>query len=313
MLQQTLQLSLTWLVHYQYESSLLAFAGIVLITQVSSALAIFNASNKSLTADEQQRATFILSRYVPLGGHNSPQTVFALQATAFKTDNTGGQDTFDTEMKGALNMSTYTVRPGDSLSAVAAHFNLSLESLMFANPSTSAGQVIHAGDQLTIPSRNADAAQLATLSQERKAVAPPKTKFASIPFASVASDSTSSFLIPVQYKYISQYFSLVHPAFDMPAEIGTNIIASKSGCVVGITSGYGGGYGRSILEDVGDGYTARYAHLSGIAPGIEVGSCVSAGTLIGYVGSTGHSTGPHLHFEVRHNGAIFNPFPNLHP
>lgn len=69
--------------------------------------------------------------------------------------------------------------------------------------------------------------------------------------------------------------------------------------------GCGGGYGNYVMIDHGDGKISIYGHLSGLT--VTTGQTVSAGQLIGYVGSTGYSTGPHLHFEMRYNGVRYDP------
>lgn len=99
-----------------------------------------------------------------------------------------------------------------------------------------------------------------------------------------------------------------HAGIDFGAAYGTAIRAVGDGVVVG--TGYlsgEGGYGQLTLIQHGDGVTSAYAHQSRIA--VRVGDRVTAGQVIGYIGSTGHSTGPHLHFEIRtrtHGGQI-NP------
>lgn len=112
---------------------------------------------------------------------------------------------------------------------------------------------------------------------------------------------------PVDYQYISQEFSSSHPGLDLVAPFGSPITAAASGCVVSTSGGFNGGYGNLTIEDIGDGYTLRYAHQERFADGIQAGSCVTAGQLIGYVGLTGHTTGPHLHFELRRNGIAVRP------
>ena len=86
-----------------------------------------------------------------------------------------------------------------------------------------------------------------------------------------------------------------HPGIDIAAGSGTPIAAAAAGRVV--SAGRDGGYGNLIVLDNGNGVTTRYAHCSQIFA--RVGETVNAGQTIGSVGSTGASTGPHLHFEVR--------------
>jgi murein DD-endopeptidase MepM/ murein hydrolase activator NlpD len=99
----------------------------------------------------------------------------------------------------------------------------------------------------------------------------------------------------------------LHAGVDMPAPTGTPIYACWSGRV--IIAGWQGGYGNAVVIDHGGGKATLYAHQSRMAA--SVGQTVSAGSVIGYVGSTGNSTGPHLHFEVRINGDPVNPAPYL--
>jgi peptidoglycan hydrolase-like protein with peptidoglycan-binding domain len=95
-----------------------------------------------------------------------------------------------------------------------------------------------------------------------------------------------------------------HPGWDFPAPYGTLVRAAGRGCVsfAGATIG---GYGNLIVIDHRLGMVSMYAHLSHI--GVSPGTCVVAGTPIGRVGSTGDSTGPHLHFELRLRGAAVPP------
>jgi murein DD-endopeptidase MepM/ murein hydrolase activator NlpD len=99
-----------------------------------------------------------------------------------------------------------------------------------------------------------------------------------------------------------------HPGLDFPARAGTPVAAAGRGCVsfAGYTSG---GYGNLVIVAHRLGMTSWYAHLSSIA--VRRGTCVVAGSRIGRVGSTGYSTGPHLHFELRLRGAAVNPLTGL--
>ncbi len=95
-----------------------------------------------------------------------------------------------------------------------------------------------------------------------------------------------------------------HSGTDIGAPSGTPIHAADSGTVV--TASYNsGGYGNYVILNHGNGYTTVYGHMTSYC--VSVGQTVSKGQVIGYVGSTGLSTGPHLHFEVRYNGSTTNP------
>lgn len=94
-----------------------------------------------------------------------------------------------------------------------------------------------------------------------------------------------------------------HRGTDIPAPEGTPILAAHSGTV--LVSGWNDSYGNQVLLDNGAGLSTRYAHMSQTA--VTAGEAVTAGQVIGYVGSTGDSTGNHLHFEVMQNGVRMNP------
>lgn len=94
-----------------------------------------------------------------------------------------------------------------------------------------------------------------------------------------------------------------HSGIDYPAPTGTGVFSTGTGKV--IFSGRRGGYGNFIEIDHGNGIISRYGHLSRIL--VQTGQHVSAGVKIGKVGSTGRSTGPHLHFEIRRNQTAVNP------
>lgn len=95
-----------------------------------------------------------------------------------------------------------------------------------------------------------------------------------------------------------------HSGIDIGASYGTNVLAANSGTVI-LSQNYGG-YGECVIIDHGGGLTTLYGHLS--VRNVSVGQTVTSGDVIGLVGSTGISSGPHLHFEVRENGQVVDPF-----
>lgn len=121
--------------------------------------------------------------------------------------------------------------------------------------------------------------------------------------------------MPVQYTRISSRFSSArkhpilgrtraHQGVDFAAPTGTPVMAAGNAKVV--FKGWKGGYGRTVILDHGKGYTTLYAHMSRFGKE-RVGQRVGQGTVIGYVGSSGLATGPHLHYEFRVNGRHRNP------
>ena len=94
-----------------------------------------------------------------------------------------------------------------------------------------------------------------------------------------------------------------HSGVDIAAPFGQRVYASGAGRV--IFSGWKGGYGRYVLLDHENDYQSGYGHMSELA--VEVGDLVEQGDIIGYVGSSGYSTGPHIHFEIYYKGKDINP------
>jgi murein DD-endopeptidase MepM/ murein hydrolase activator NlpD len=130
---------------------------------------------------------------------------------------------------------------------------------------------------------------------------------------------------PVDFRRISSRFGnrkhpvlnrmRLHKGVDYAARRGTPILASGDGKV--IFKGRKGGYGRVVILQHGNRYQTLYAHMNGFKRGIRVGKSVRQGQTIGFVGSSGRATGPHLHYEFRVNGSHRNPLtvklPNAAP
>ncbi|MBR4151236.1 MAG: peptidoglycan DD-metalloendopeptidase family protein, partial [Firmicutes bacterium] len=101
----------------------------------------------------------------------------------------------------------------------------------------------------------------------------------------------------------------LHTGIDIGAPNGTNILAANDGTV--ISAGYNNSYGYMVMLDHGGGIVTLYAHCSKLL--VSKGDAVARGQVIALVGSTGMSTGPHLHFEVRINGVYKNPLEYVTP
>jgi murein DD-endopeptidase MepM/ murein hydrolase activator NlpD len=97
-----------------------------------------------------------------------------------------------------------------------------------------------------------------------------------------------------------------HQGIDLAAHAGAPVYSAAAGTVA--ATGWHGGYGLLVTVRYPQGMQSRYAHLSGVA--VSPGQPIRKGQLIGFVGATGRTTGPHLHYEVRVNGAAINPLPS---
>lgn len=129
-----------------------------------------------------------------------------------------------------------------------------------------------------------------------------------ISFNNTVLNTEREIQLPLDHLAINQGYSFFHPAIDMGANIGDPIRPIKAGVVQDIYN-FSFGYGNAILIDHGDGISSLYAHLSKI--NVKIGDSVDKNTIIGLVGVTGHTTGPHLHLEIRDNGVQVNPLTYL--
>lgn len=196
----------------------------------------------------------------------------------------------------------------DEASAVAAALDDRIDALRSETDALAASEA----DLLTlIASRQAAAATTTTTTPPP--TVPPGPGDGGTPPPTVAPppppDSGGSLLWPTNGALTSPYgwrWGAMHRGIDIGAPSGTPIYAAASGTV--FFSGWMGGYGYLILIDHGDGRVTAYAHQSSLAVS---GGSVGRGQVIGYVGSTGDSTGPHLHFELRVGGTAIDPLPYL--
>ena len=146
-------------------------------------------------------------------------------------------------------------------------------------------------------------AQSAALSAKIRAA---QSAAASSPSPVRSQVSTSGYIWPAHGVLTSSFgwrWGRLHEGIDIAVGNGTSVVAAASGTV--IVAGWMGGYGNLVVVDHGNGVSTAYGHNTGVA--VSVGQGVAQGQLIAYSGNTGNSTGPHIHFEIRINGAPTDP------
>lgn len=196
----------------------------------------------------------------------------------------------------------YTIAKGDTIGKIAKLFGVSGNDILKFNNLNE--KSLRVGKQILIPGGK----QLPT----KVAVNPRinNRESSTIPKIPVNVDvshtvNTAGYIWPTGAHIITQYFGLRHTGVDIAGPIGLPNYAARDGVVVKSQCGYNGGYGCYIILDHGGGVQTLYGHNSQLL--VSPGDNVSQGQVIGLLGSTGRSTGPHLHFEVRINGHRTNP------
>ncbi|MBI4250084.1 peptidoglycan DD-metalloendopeptidase family protein [Candidatus Uhrbacteria bacterium] len=191
----------------------------------------------------------------------------------------------------------YTVRSGDTLGKIANTYNTDIEKIVRANQLANEHS-LQIGQILILPG--------ATQPAVRTRVSSP-TLLGRIRDAILPSPSSQKvaglFIWPTTARRITQYFGWRHTGVDIAGPTSNSILAAAAGKV--ILSGWQRGYGYTIVIDHGNGYQTRYAHSRKLL--VQSGEYVEQGQVIAMVGSTGWSTGPHVHFEVMKNGRRQNP------
>ena len=247
---------------------------------------------------------------------------------------------------------TYTAERGDTLSTVAKKYGISEDTIRWENnlkddtlsvgdqlkilPVTGIAYKVNAGDTIytiakkfsTDPQKIADfpfnefagnGESLALVTGEMLIVPdginPDSETPVSKPDVQIATGpvpvAAGGFTFPI-HGIITQYFSWYHPGLDIAGPIGTPIIAAHSGSVTRVSVGtYDTGYGNNVWISNGQGIESHYAHM--LAVNVSAGQSVVGGqTILGWVGLTGRTTGPHVHFEIRANGQYVNPLGYVH-
>lgn len=192
----------------------------------------------------------------------------------------------------------HKVSKGDTVYTIAKKYDTEAQKIVdfpfneFANAETFA---LVEGQQLLVPD--------GIKPSEQPTYIKPRQQFVA---SGPVTITASGFTWPVRGG-ISQFASWYHMALDITANIGTPVVASHNGRVASVNSGsWDGGYGTNVRIESADGYQSLYAHMSGL--NVSPGDTVVAGkSVVGWVGMTGRTTGPHLHFEIRRGGALLNP------
>lgn len=198
----------------------------------------------------------------------------------------------------------HTVVRGETVSGIAKKFGTDVDKILRANRVTSANE-IHVGESLIIPDGKPPAQPApkkapATLGSIKNVF----KSSSEAPQSAAQISGSRNLAWPTASHHINQYFHYGHPGVDIHGVLQDPIYAVDDGIVT--TSGWNsGGYGNMILIDHGNGMVTRYGHASVLF--VHSGDQVTKGQTIGMVGSTGHSTGPHVHFEVYLNGRRYNP------
>lgn len=208
----------------------------------------------------------------------------------------------------------HTVTEGETLAQIAETYQVPMATILDQswNVLSSASEPLQAGRRLLIlDGVRPDVAALRA-SQTLTSTAPVFNFPTPTPAPTAAPGpwpyGDGHFIWPVQGAVISQGFSNRHRALDLAVPLGTPVVAADNGVV--LKAGYSkDGYGGRIIIDHQIDYVTLYAHLSQAV--VEPGDIVTKGQIIGYVGSTGNSTGPHLHFELRDFGYLINSLPLL--
>lgn len=182
---------------------------------------------------------------------------------------------------------SYTVASGDTLASISAKYSISIEDILDVNDLTS--DIIYPGMALFIPGGKLDSETL------KKSLG----ELWILPLS-------SKYRITSEYGYRADPFTGVrsfHTGIDLAVSAGTPIRACMAGTVS--TAGWSNIYGNYIIISHSNGYQTLYAHMQKYT--VKKGESISQGQNIGYVGSTGYSTGPHLHFSVYKNSQLVAP------
>ncbi len=193
----------------------------------------------------------------------------------------------------------YTVKAGDTLESVAKKYSAEQQAIMdFPFNDVPDDFKLRVGQLLIVPDGSP---------QEISMPKPkPQPKYlAEGPASPAFSAPGGAQFIWATGGQVTQYYAWYHPGIDIANRSAPGIAASDGGEVMVAGWPDNSGYGNRVIIDHGNGYTSLYAHLSNVY--VSAGQTVSRGQLIGQMGSTGRSTGTHLHMEIHYKGVALNP------
>lgn len=204
----------------------------------------------------------------------------------------------------------YEWQDGDTLQGVADRFEADLEDILgwSGNKFDLTNPTVEVNTMIMLPGGHREFKQwiVPTIPRGRAGVSSSLYGGGTCPGGYEGAYGSGGFIWPADNHTLSgnDYWS-GHLAIDIAAGTGARVYAADSGVVVFAGSALGG-YGNMVVIDHGNGYQTLYAHLSSV--GVGCGQSVFQGQYIGSAGSTGNSTGPHLHFEIRYLGGFINPW-----
>lgn len=197
----------------------------------------------------------------------------------------------------------HRIANGETLASIAKTFESDVDKIVDYNKLADAS-AISVGDVVLIPDGRVPPPAPTPVPTSRIA-------YAETPYSNAAPAdapvSGGKFQWPTVYRKLNQYFTYRHGGVDIDGDYSTPIYAAQAGRVV--QSGWRGGYGLAVVIDHGNGYVTLYGHASKLF--VKSGQYVTKGQSLGMVGTTGYSTGTHLHFEIRINGRTVNPLSYL--
>ena len=207
----------------------------------------------------------------------------------------------------------YRWQEGDSIEAVAAQFKTTPQEIINwpGNNLDLVEPQIESGEMIMLPGGQCEFRQwlIPTIARGSVGVAASVYGAGACEGGYEGAYGTGTFIWPADNHFLSgnDYWS-GHLAIDIAAGDGYQIYASDSGVVV-FAGWANGGYGNTVIIDHGNGYQTLYAHLNSVS--VRCGQSVSQGRSVGLAGTTGNSTGTHLHFEIRYLGGFINPWYEL--